>query len=66
LTHRASDIIRHGHLGLAFIDWMVSAEGQNAIRSCRIQGRQLFFPDAQGAQAKKADWPQRPRRPASS
>jgi hypothetical protein len=27
---------------------MVSAEGQNAIRSCRIQGRQLFFPDAAG------------------
>jgi tungstate transport system substrate-binding protein len=41
-------------LGQAFIDWIVSAEGQNAIRGYRIQGQQLFFPNAQGAQTKKA------------
>jgi tungstate transport system substrate-binding protein len=35
-------------LGQAFIDWLLSAEGQNAIRSYRIEGQQLFFPNAQG------------------
>jgi tungstate transport system substrate-binding protein len=33
-------------LAQAFIDWIVSAEGQDAIRSYRIEGQQLFFPDA--------------------
>jgi tungstate transport system substrate-binding protein len=33
-------------LGQAFIDWVISAEGQNAIRSYRIDGQQLFFPNA--------------------
>ena len=33
-------------LGQAFIDWIISAEGQNAIRSYRIEGQQLFFPNA--------------------
>lgn len=32
--------------GQAFIDWIVSTEGQNAIRSYRIEGQQLFFPNA--------------------
>jgi tungstate transport system substrate-binding protein len=41
-------------LGQAFIDWIISAEGQNAIRSYRIQGQALFFPNAEGAQAMKA------------
>jgi tungstate transport system substrate-binding protein len=41
-------------LGQAFIDWLVSAEGQNAIRSYRIGGQQLFFPNAQGGELKKA------------
>jgi tungstate transport system substrate-binding protein len=33
-------------LGQAFIDWVISAEGQNAIRGYRIDGQQLFFPNA--------------------
>ena len=33
-------------LGQAFIDWIVSADGQNAIRGYRIQDQQLFFPNA--------------------
>jgi tungstate transport system substrate-binding protein len=33
-------------LGQAFIDWIVSGEGQNAIRGYRIQDQQLFFPNA--------------------
>jgi tungstate transport system substrate-binding protein len=41
---------KHPHVkkaeGLAFMDWLVSAEGQAAIASYRIGGRQLFFPDA--------------------
>lgn len=44
---------RHPHvrtdLGQQFIDWLISAEGQNAIRSYRIEGQQLFFPNAAGA-----------------
>jgi tungstate transport system substrate-binding protein len=32
--------------GQAFIDWLVSPEGQAAIASYRIGGEQLFFPDA--------------------
>ena len=32
--------------GQAFIDWLVSAEGQAAIASYRIGGEQLFFPNA--------------------
>ena len=41
---------RHGHVkaadGQAFIDWLVSKEGQDAIASYRIDGEQLFFPNA--------------------
>ena len=33
-------------LGQTFIDWVVSAEGQEAIRSYKIEGQQLFFPNA--------------------
>jgi tungstate transport system substrate-binding protein len=33
-------------LGQAFIDWVVSPDGQNAIRSYKIEGQQLFFPNA--------------------
>jgi tungstate transport system substrate-binding protein len=32
--------------GQAFIDWLVSPEGQAAIASYRIGGEQLFFPNA--------------------
>ncbi|OAI51662.1 tungsten ABC transporter substrate-binding protein, partial [Betaproteobacteria bacterium SCGC AG-212-J23] len=34
-------------LGQAFIDWIVSPEGQNAIASYKIGGEQLFFPNAE-------------------
>jgi len=32
--------------GQAFIDWLVSAEGQDAIADYEIDGEQLFFPNA--------------------
>jgi len=37
-------------LGMRFVDWMVSAEGQKAIAAYKINGQQLFFPntDASG------------------
>ena len=41
-------------LGQAFVDWLVSAEGQNAIRAYQIEGKQLFFPNAAAVQMKKA------------
>ncbi len=34
--------------GQAFIDWLVSAEGQKAIADYKIGGEQLFFPNAKG------------------
>ncbi|MBP1629069.1 MAG: tungsten transporter substrate-binding protein [Holophagaceae bacterium] len=41
---------RHAHVkkgpGMKFIDWLVSAEGQGTIAAYRINGEQLFFPDA--------------------
>lgn len=33
-------------LGQAFIDWIVSGEGQDAIAAYQIGGQQLFFPNA--------------------
>ncbi|HWL18867.1 MAG TPA: substrate-binding domain-containing protein [Bradyrhizobium sp.] len=33
-------------LGQAFVDWLISAEGQAAIAGYKIGGQQLFFPDA--------------------
>jgi tungstate transport system substrate-binding protein len=33
-------------LGQAFVDWLVSREGQAAIAGYTIDGQQLFFPDA--------------------
>lgn len=35
-------------LGEKFIDWLTSAEGQQTIADYKINGAQLFFPDAQG------------------
>jgi len=32
--------------GQAFIDWILGAEGQKAIADYRIEGQQLFFPNA--------------------
>ena len=41
---------RHSHvkaaLGQAFIDWLLSAEGQSAIGAFQIEGEPLFFPNA--------------------
>jgi tungstate transport system substrate-binding protein len=41
---------RHPHvkkeMGQAFIDWLVSREGQDAIAAYNINGEQLFFPNA--------------------
>jgi tungstate transport system substrate-binding protein len=34
-------------LGQAFIDWLVSPEGQEAIGDYEIDGKQLFFPNAE-------------------
>jgi tungstate transport system substrate-binding protein len=32
--------------GQAFIDWLRSPEGQNLIADYKIDGQQLFFPNA--------------------
>jgi tungstate transport system substrate-binding protein len=41
---------KHPHvkkeLGQAFIDWLISSEGQQAIADYKIEGQQLFFPNA--------------------
>jgi tungstate transport system substrate-binding protein len=41
---------KHAHVkvpeGKAFIDWITSKEGQDAIASYKIGGQQLFFPNA--------------------
>jgi len=41
---------RHAHvkkeMGQAFVDWLISAEGQRAIADYKINGEQLFFPNA--------------------
>ncbi len=41
---------RHAHvkaaLGQEFIDWLVSADGQKTIADYKINGQQLFFPNA--------------------
>jgi tungstate transport system substrate-binding protein len=46
---------KHPHVkrdfGQAFIDWVVSAEGQKAIADYRIDGQQLFFPNADKARS---------------
>jgi tungstate transport system substrate-binding protein len=35
-------------LGQAFIEWLLSGEGQAAIAGYKINGKQLFFPNADG------------------
>jgi tungstate transport system substrate-binding protein len=35
-------------LGQAFIDWLVSREGQDTIAAFKLDGEQLFFPNARG------------------
>ena len=40
---------KHAHvkkeLGMAFVDWLTSPEGQAAIAGYKIEGQQLFFPN---------------------
>ena len=38
-------------LGQQFIDWLVSPEGQKAIAGYKIDGEQLFYPNANDAGA---------------
>ncbi len=46
------DAARHPHVksadGQAFVDWLLSAEGQQAIADFRIAGEPAFFPSAGG------------------
>jgi tungstate transport system substrate-binding protein len=35
--------------GQAFVDWLISAEGQKTIADYKIGGEQLFFPNANGS-----------------
>jgi tungstate transport system substrate-binding protein len=35
--------------GQAFVDWLISREGQNTIAQYKIDGQQLFFPNAEAA-----------------
>ena len=46
---------KHPHikkeLGQAFIDWLVSPEGQKAIADYKINGQQLFYPNADDTSA---------------
>jgi tungstate transport system substrate-binding protein len=46
---------KHPHVkqafGQAFIDWLISAAGQGAIAGYRVQGEQLFFPNADKARS---------------
>lgn len=41
---------KHPHvkkdLGQAFVDWLISSDGQSAIKAYAIEGQQLFFPNA--------------------
>jgi tungstate transport system substrate-binding protein len=36
-------------LGMAFIDWLTSRQGQDAIASYKVDGEQLFFPNYAGS-----------------
>jgi tungstate transport system substrate-binding protein len=38
-------------LGQEFIDWLVSPEGQGAIADYKINGEQLFYPNAKDVNA---------------
>ena len=42
---------KHAHvkkeMGQAFVDWIISSDGQQAIAGFRIGGEQLFFPNAE-------------------
>ena len=40
--------------GQSFIDWVLSADGQNTIRSFQLDGKQLFIPNAEAEPMQKA------------
>jgi hypothetical protein len=40
------NVQRQREFGQAFIDWLVSPEGQRAIADYKINGEQLFYPNA--------------------
>ena len=40
-------------MGQAFVDWVISPEGQKAIADYKIDGEQLFFPNASGVMVGK-------------
>ena len=46
---------KHPHvkkdMGMAFIDWLTSPEGQRAIADYKINGEQLFFPNYNGGRS---------------
>ena len=50
VRHHAGQSAKHPRvkrdMGQAFIDWVVSREGQDAIAAYKIGGEQLFFPNA--------------------
>jgi tungstate transport system substrate-binding protein len=46
----------NAELGRTFVDWLISAEGQAAIADYKVEGEQLFFPNA-----KRAPEPSLPR-----
>jgi tungstate transport system substrate-binding protein len=52
--------------GQAFVDWLISPEGQTAIAGYRIGGEQLFFPDAAKPALKAAGPPPAGRSPGRS
>ncbi|MEL6510473.1 MAG: substrate-binding domain-containing protein [Pseudomonadota bacterium] len=45
--------VRHPNVkaedGQAFVDWLISPQGQAAIAAYTVDGQQLFFPNAQGS-----------------
>ena len=49
---------KHPHVkakeGRRFIDWLTGVEGQTAIKGFKIDGEQLFFPNAPVAEVRKA------------
>jgi tungstate transport system substrate-binding protein len=46
LVHPQKHLGVKKEMGQAFIDWIISSEGQDAIAAYRIGGEQLFFPNA--------------------
>jgi tungstate transport system substrate-binding protein len=54
LVNPAKHLSVKAGLGQAFVDWITGPEGQAAIASYKINGEQLFFPNASAEQRKAA------------